>query len=49
MKIQIRQGAKVTQQEGRRVLLQLKEEVDAVIENLLKTGQIQWIDTMTNV
>ena len=46
--IDIREGAKVTQQKGRRVPLQLQKAVDEEIRNLLAAGHIERIDKITD-
>ena len=38
IKINVKSEAKTTQQKGRRVLIHLHEQVDEVIEKLLKDG-----------
>ena len=48
IKIEFKEGAKVTQQKGRRVPLQLREAVDAELKNLLKAGHSEKIDKVTN-
>ena len=42
--IDIKSEAKVTQQKGRRIAIQLQEQVDKEIEKLLKEGHIEKVD-----
>ena len=43
-KIKIKTDAKITQQKGRRVPIQLQKQVDKEIEKLMKEGQIEKVD-----
>ena len=44
IKIEFKEGAKITQQKGRRVLLQLQKAVDAEFKSLLEAGHIRRVD-----
>ena len=44
IKIDVKSEAKITQQKGRRIPIQLQEQVDKEIEKLLKEGRIEKID-----
>ena len=48
IKIEFKEGAKITQQKGRRVPLQLQQAVDKEIKNLLEAGHIRKIDKVTD-
>ena len=40
----MKEGAKITQQKGRRIPIQLQNQVDNKIEKLLKEGHIEKVD-----
>ena len=44
IKIDMKENAKITQQKGRRIPIQLQEQVDKEIEKLLKNGHIERIE-----
>ena len=46
--IEFKEGAKITQQKGRRVPLQVQEAVDADINSFLQAGHIERIDKITD-
>ena len=48
VKIEFRPGAKVTQQKGRRVPIQLQDAVQEEIERLLKEGHIERVTNVTD-
>ena len=47
-KIEFKEGARITQQKGRRASLQLQAAVDAEIKNLLVAGHIKRVDKVTD-
>ena len=47
-KIEFKEGARITQQKGRRVPLQLQTAVDAEIKSLLAAGHIKRLDKITD-
>ena len=46
IKTEIKEGTRVTQQKGRRISIQLQEQVDKEISNLLERGYIKKVDTI---
>ena len=44
IKIKMKEGAKITQQKGRRTPIQLQNQVDNEIEKLLNEGHIEKVD-----
>ena len=44
IKIDMKEIAKITQQEGRRIPIQLQEQVDKEIKKLLKDGHIERVE-----
>ena len=46
IKIDMKDGTRVTQQKGRRIPLQLQDQVDKEIKQLLEQGQIEKVDTI---
>ena len=48
VRVEFKQIAKITQQKGRRVLVQLKEAVQKEIERLLEEGHIEKVNEVTN-
>ena len=46
LKIDMKEGTRVTQQKGRRIPIQLQEQVDKEISNLLGKGHIEKVDTI---
>ena len=48
-KIKMKNYAKITQQKGRRVPIQLQNQVDKEIDKLLKEGHIEKVDTFKMV
>ena len=46
--IEIKEGAKATQQKGRRALLLLRKAVDAEIKNLINSGHIERVDKISD-
>ena len=48
IKIEFKEGAKITQQKGRRVLLQLQKAVDAEFKSLLDAGHIRRVDKISD-
>ena len=44
IKIDMKQDAKITQQKGRRIPIQLQDQVDSEIQKLLKEGHIEKVD-----
>ena len=48
IKIEFKEGAKITQQKGRRVPLQLQKAVDAKIKSLLEAGHIRRVDKISD-
>ena len=48
IKIEMKENAKITQQKGRRIPLQLQNQVDKEIENLLKSGHIERVDKIND-
>ena len=47
IKIEFKEGAKITQHKGRRVPLQLQKAVDAKVRNLLAAGHIKRVDKIS--
>ena len=48
IQIEFKEGAKATQQKGEREPLQLQKAVDAEIKNLIKSGQIERVDKLSD-
>ena len=48
IKIEMKDGWRVTQQKGRRIPIQLQEQVDKEIQNLLEQGHIQKVNNIKN-
>ena len=48
IQIEFKEGAKSTQQKGRRVPLQLQKAVDEEIKNLIKAGHIERVDKISD-
>ena len=46
IKIEMKDGTRVTQQKGRRIRIQLQDQVDNVMKNLLDQGHIERVDTI---
>ena len=46
IKIEMKDGTRVTQQKGRRIPIQLQEQIDKEIQNLLEQGHIQKVNNI---
>ena len=46
IKIEMKDGTRITQQKGRRIPIQLQDQVDSEITNLLDQGHIERVDTI---